>query len=123
LAEWWTVEQVLASRPAESADLGGSGVFPLVDFGGQATGALTMRDLQRVPMAQRAEIRLRDLVRGRRVRPMLVRPDSLLSEIALPLRRSGGVAVVVDQINHPVGLLTTAELSRATQLSRAAQSV
>jgi Zn-dependent protease len=139
LAEWWTVEQVLASRPAdyrsegyrpadyrpadyrpaENADLGGSGVFPLVDFGGQATGALTMRDLQRVPIAQRAEIRLRDLVRGRRVRPILVRPDSLLSEIALPLRASGGVAVVVDEINHPIGLLTTAELSRAARLVHA----
>ncbi|MDP9094662.1 MAG: site-2 protease family protein [Actinomycetota bacterium] len=117
LPEWWTVEQ------ADHAALGASDVFPLVDFGGQATGAITLRDLQRVPLAQRGEIRLRDLVRGRRLKPLVIRPESLLTEIALSLRRSGSVAVVVDEINRPIGLLTTADLSRATQLSRSSQSV
>src|SRR6266568_6666748 len=52
LADWWTVEQVLAHA---SPDHAATQAFPLVDFEGQATGALTLRDLHRIPVGRRAE--------------------------------------------------------------------
>jgi Zn-dependent protease/CBS domain-containing protein len=112
LAEWWTVEQVLAQA---SPDHAGAQAFPLVDFGGQVTGALTLRDLQRVPVGRRAETRIREIVRARRVRPLVVRREALLIEIALPMRQRGGFAVVVDDANRPIGVLTTDDLTRAAR--------
>ena len=112
LAEWWTVEQVLAQG---SPDHAVAQAFPLVDFAGQATGALTLADLQRVPVEQRQETRIRDIVRARRVQPLVVRRDALLTEIALPMRQRGGIAVVVDDENHPIGVLTADDLSRAAR--------
>jgi Zn-dependent protease len=112
LAEWWTVEQVLAqASPAHGA----AEAFPVVDLGGRATGALTLRDLQRVPVGRRAETRLRDIVRARRARPPLVRPEDLLTEVALAMRQGGGIAVVVDDANRPIGVLTADELARAAR--------
>lgn len=112
LPEWWTVEQVLAQA---SPDHAVAQAFPLVDFGGQATGALTPRDLQRIPVGLRAETRLREIVRARRVQPLLVRRGALLTEIALPMRQRGGIAVVVDDANHPIGVLTADDLAGAAR--------
>jgi Zn-dependent protease/CBS domain-containing protein len=112
LPEWWTVEQVLAQAPPDDA---AARAFPLVDFEGRATGALTLRDLQRVPVGRRAETRLRDIVRARRVQPLLVSRKALLTEIALPMRQRGGIAVVVDDENHPIGVLTADDLTRAAR--------
>lgn len=112
LAEWWTVEQVLAQA---SPDHARAQAFPVVDFGGRATGALTLRDLQRVPVGRRAETRIREMVRARRVRPLLVRREDVLTEVALPMRQRGGIAVVVDDENHPIGVLTADDLARAAR--------
>jgi Zn-dependent protease len=112
LAEWWTVEQVLAQGLPDHAV---AQAFPLVDFGGQAAGALTLRDLQRVPVGRRAETRIRDIVRARRVQPLVVTREALLTEIALPMRQRGGIAVVVDDENHPIGVLTPDDLARAAR--------
>ncbi len=112
LADWWTVEQVLAQASPGHAV---AHAFPLVDFGRQATGALTLRDLQRVPVGRRAETRIREIVRARRVQPLLVRREALLTEIALPMRQRGGIAVVVDDANHPIGVLTADDLARAAR--------
>jgi Zn-dependent protease len=112
LAEWWTVEQVLAQAAPDHAV---TQAFPLVDFGGQATGALTLRDLQRVPVERRAETRIRDIARARRVQPLVVRREALLTEIAPPMRQHGGIAVVVDDANHPIGILTADDLARAAR--------
>jgi Zn-dependent protease/CBS domain-containing protein len=112
LADWWTVEQVLAHA---SPDHAATQAFPLVDFEGQATGALTLRDLHRIPVGRRAETRMRDVVRARRVQPLVVRRENLLTEIALPMRQRGGIAVVVDDENHPIGVLTVDDLARAAR--------
>jgi Zn-dependent protease len=112
LPEWWTVEQVLAQAPPDHA---ATQPFALVDFGGQTTGALTLRDLHGVPVGRRAETRIRDIVRARRVPPLLVRRDALLTEIALPMRQRRGIAVVVDDENHPLGVLTADDLARAAR--------
>ena len=112
LADWWTVEQVLAQA---SPDHAVAQAFPLVGFGGQASGALTLRDLHRVPVGRRAETRIRDIVRARRVQPLVARRDALLTEIALPMRQRGGIAVVVNDENHPIGVLTADDLARAAR--------
>jgi Zn-dependent protease/CBS domain-containing protein len=112
LADWWTVEQVLAQA---SPDDPVARAFPLVDFAGQATGALTLRDLERIPVGRRAETRLRDIVRSRRGQPLLTRREALLTEIALQLRGHGGIAIVVDDDNHPIGVLTADDLARAAR--------
>jgi Zn-dependent protease/CBS domain-containing protein len=111
LADWWTVEQVLAQLPPDHQT---PPVFPLVDFAGQPTGALTRRDLEHVPAVRRVDTRLRDIVRSR-PRPLLLKPDDLLTESAPRLYQRGVVAIVVDENNHPVGVLTADHLARAAQ--------
>jgi CBS domain-containing protein len=115
LAEWWTVDQVLAQLPPDQHM---PQVFPLVSFAGQPTGALTRKDLERVPVVRRADTRLRDLVRGR-PGPLLLRPDDLLTESASRLYQRGVVGIVVDENNHPVGLLTADHLARVAAQSAA----
>jgi CBS domain-containing protein len=52
---------------------------------------------------------------ARRVQPLLVSRKALLTEIALPMRQRGGIAVVVDDENHPIGVLTADDLTRAAR--------
>jgi Zn-dependent protease len=111
LAEWWTVEQVLAQLPPAHQM---SQLFPLVNFAGQPTGALTRKDLEHVPDVRRADTRLRDIVRGRAL-PLLLRPDDLLTESAPRLYQRGVVGIVVDENNHPIGMLTADHLARVAQ--------
>jgi len=113
LADWWTVDQVLAGLSPDPGAVGQT--YAVVDFAGQATGALTRRDLDRVSVAVRAEVRVRDLVRSRRIRPLLVRPETRLSDVARVLRQHAGIAVVVAQDNHPIGVVTIDNLTRATR--------
>ena len=113
LAEWWTVEQVLAQASRDDQPV--ARAFPLADFAGHAAGALALRDLERVPVGRRAETRLRDIVRSRRGQPLLTRREALLTEIALQLRGHGGIAIVVDDDNHPIGVLTADDLARAAR--------
>jgi CBS domain-containing protein len=113
LAEWWTVEQVLAQAAPDDQLV--ARVFPLVDFAGQAAGALTVRDLERVPIERRAETRLRDIVRSRRAQPLLTRREALLTKIAGQLRQRGNIAIVVDDDIRPIGVLTADDLARVAQ--------
>jgi len=110
LAEWWTVEQVLNGLAPDSADA--AQIYPLVDFAGSAAGAVTRHDLDQVPAGVRADTRARDIVRTRRIRPLVVRPETMLSDVALPLRQHAGIAIVVDDENHPIGTVTTRDLTR-----------
>ena len=113
LADWWTVEQVLAGL---SPDPGAAGqIYPLADFAGRATGGLTRRDLDRVPATARADTRIRDIVRGRRNQPLLVPRDAKLGDVALALHQHAGVAIVVDDEHHPIGVITTNDLTLATR--------
>jgi len=109
VADWWTVDQFFARVDPEQF---GTGPFPLVDFGGQATGALTRPELERVPAERRDETRLRDIVAGRRVPPLLVPPSAQLASIVAVLRSHAGLAVVVDDAQHPIGIITAADLNR-----------
>jgi Mg/Co/Ni transporter MgtE len=105
LAEWWTVDQVLAGLAAQSTVA--VQIYPLVDFARQATGHVTRSDLDRVPIAVRADTRVRDIARGRRTQPLLIRPDTWLTDVALVIRQHAGVALVVDDDKHPIGIVST----------------
>jgi hypothetical protein len=86
----------------------------LVDFAGQATGALRRTDLDRVPVGVRSDKRIRDVVRERRIRPLLIRPEAKLRDVALLLRQHAGLAVVVDDASRPIGIVTTDDLKVKT---------
>jgi Zn-dependent protease len=116
LADWWTVEQSLAGlSPGPGA---GGQIYPLVDFAGQVTGALTLRDLDRVPLGLRSDTRVRDILRGRRIQPLMIRPDAKLSDVALVLRQHAGIAVVIDDGHRPVGIVTSDELAEASRSAK-----
>lgn len=112
VAEWWTVQQLLAQLTPDQV---AQPVFPLVDFGGQASGAVTLADLERVPAEHRADTRIRDVTR--RPRPMVVPHDALLADIVTPMRLHGGIAVVTAAENRPIGVITSTELVRAARLA------
>ena len=108
--EWWTAEQFFSRL---SADAAAQPVFPLVDFDGRITGALTLPDLAALPADQRGERRLREVAAGRRFRPLVLAPDSDLAEIA-PLLALHGEAVVAED-GRPIGLITRSEVGGAAQ--------
>jgi hypothetical protein len=116
LADWWTVDQVIAGLPTGPGDAGQ--IYPLVDFAGQATSALTRRELDRVPVNARTDTRIRDVVRRRRIRPLLVRPDARLSDVSLALRQHAGIAVVVDDDKRPIGVLGSDNLKVAARSAK-----
>ena len=112
LPDWWTVTQVLDElTPDQLAQT----VFPLVDFGGTVSGAVTLNDLERVPAAQRGDVRVREVVH--RARPLVVGEDATPADLVRALQRPGGVAVVIGADGHPVGVITVVELVRAARLA------
>jgi CBS domain-containing protein len=93
-----------------------TGVFPVVDLTGHTTGICTVADLDVVPSPRRTDTRLGALA-ARHVAPVVVvAPDTGAAEIADRIRPQHGVAVVED-LNHPVGVVTERELGRATHLA------
>jgi len=109
---WWTVEQFVAHlSPTRMA----AGVFPIVDLAGHTAGVFTLADLDAVPARHRVDTRLGALA-GRRASPVVVTTDANAAEIAVQIRPHGGIAVV-EEANHPVGVITALELSRAAHLS------
>lgn len=104
--DWWTVDRITPD---------GTGVVVLTDFGGQPAGALSRREIESVPEGQRAEVRLRDLVRARRVGAPIVMADASVDMLLAALRLGAGVAVVVDGAGRPVGTVTPDDIARAAR--------
>jgi Zn-dependent protease len=114
LPDWWTVSQLLGDLTADRA---GPPVLVLVDFSGAASGLITLGDLQRVPSERRPEVRLRELTGVRRDRLLLMKRDASIDRLAQQLPAHGGIALVVDEAQRPVGVIAAGELSRALQLA------
>jgi predicted transcriptional regulator len=109
---WWSVEQCVAHlSPTRIA----AGVFPVVDIAGHTAGVFTLGDLEAVPARHRVDTKMAALA-ARRVFPVVLTPDVDAAEIAAQLRLHGGIAVVEEE-NHPVGVVTALELSRAAHLT------
>jgi CBS domain-containing protein len=112
---WWTVQQFLSGlKPGELAQPG----LPVVDFAGQVTGAITLSDLKR---ASDKDARIRDIGGNRLLPPLLVRTDDPVEAVVTSLRLHDGLAVVIDEERHPIGLISFAELERAASPSTAAK--
>jgi CBS domain-containing protein len=108
LNDWWTVERVLPELDAAADD----DVVALVDFDSDAAGALTLRQLRRVPADDRADTRLRELARAGRVQPLRVTENASVPYIVATLREHAGIALVTNDGNYPVGIVTSRTLAR-----------
>jgi Zn-dependent protease len=108
LNDWWTVERVLPELDAAADD----DVVALVDFDSDAAGALTLRQLRRVPADDRADTRLRELARAGRVQPLRVTENASVPDIVATLREHAGIALVTNDRNYPVGIVTSRALAR-----------
>jgi Zn-dependent protease len=124
----------LSGAPAAPGLAGfGATAFPLVDFGGQAAGLLTLSQLAAVPAERHAEARLRD------VAPPLAHVVTTLAHVVTTLAdepvasllgrlsvwplvpaavHTAGYALVLGPDGPPAGVLTPADLSRATQIGQ-----
>ena len=111
--DWWTVEHFVSSL---TADASRQPVFPLVDLDGRFDGTLTLTTLDHVPAEHRADTRVRDLA-APSGRILQAAPGDDLAHLLLPLHLRGGMAVVVED-GRPVGVITDADLARATRLAR-----
>jgi Zn-dependent protease len=112
--DWWTPEQfgAVATQAHAAAPL-----LVLVDFPGEVSGVVGLRELQRLPAARRGEVRLRELTRLRGDRLLRVTADTLVEDLLPKLAAHGGVAVVVDEVHRPIGVVTGAELRHAARLA------
>jgi Zn-dependent protease/CBS domain-containing protein len=110
-ADWWTVQQFLDQLTPERL---GQPVFPLVEFNGNISGLVTVRDLERIAPDRRATTQLRDV--AARNKAPLVKPDTPLPELLLSLHLRGGTAIVVDG-GHPVGVVTEVDIGRVAELA------
>lgn len=108
---WWTVQQFLSGL--QSSELAQPGLA-VVDFAGQVTGAINLSDLKR---ASDKDARIRDIGGNRRLPPLLVRTDDPVEAVVTSLRLHNGLAVVIDEERHPIGLISFAELERAVSLA------
>ena len=114
LPDWWTVDQYHARMaPVGDAD---QPAFPLVDLQGQVTGALTRADLDQLPRTDTSEVRLRDVARRVRRRPMVLIPrDSPVSRLGGSVVQRGAIAVVVNADQQPLGVITGKQITQASE--------
>lgn len=113
LPDWWMVQRAIDELLAQSPVR----VFPMVNFAGQSVGVITLAELQRVPVADRDRLRLREL-RHRAVSATLPPPTPVRD--ALPLLARG--AVVVAEL-QPVGVVLPEDITRAMRAAQARRGI
>jgi Zn-dependent protease len=109
---WWTVADLLAELRRGYA---GQQVFPLVDLDGRPRTLLWLREIQRLPASERDTTPLHAVARSR-TPALAVVPETPLSELLLPMRTHGGIAVVVDR-DQAIGTISDTELAAALTLA------
>lgn len=110
----WPVADVLRSHAADS----GHRVFPLIDPAGHPVALLAWSDLSRISPAARATTELSAL--ARRLPPAaVVHEDELLADAATRVLPRPGLdaLVVVDESDHPTGIVTATDLIAACDRS------
>lgn len=111
--QWWTVGRFLAEL---TPDRLAQQVYPVVDWDGHPAGAITVRDLERVPARARDETYLRDVAARHRPAPLVVDADTACERFVPLLRLHGGIAVVTEEA-RPVGVITDVQLARTARLA------
>jgi Zn-dependent protease/CBS domain-containing protein len=86
-------------------------VYPVVDDG-RFVGLLWLRDAGRVPLDERAAVRVRDVMRPAAEVPV-VHPDDLIEDVVPLLGHEPGRVVVSDPLGQVVGILSDTDLTRA----------
>lgn len=109
---WFTVDQLIRSSTFEQL---GRGVLVLVDTDGRYVGTTTVSALDRVDPERRATTRMADL---HAVRSIATAGTTPVPDLLVDLARRAAVAVVVDADHRPEGLLTQADVARASGLAR-----
>ncbi|MGG2460340.1 site-2 protease family protein [Streptomyces sp. RGM 3693] len=109
-ADWLTVQRFIDEVAVHT----GHSAVPLLDFEGRPSGIVHLRRLAAIPVAQRAELRVRDVAT-----PLsqcaVAAPDDLLTEaLEKPSLRTGMRILVVDA-GHLVGIITAKDVSRLMQ--------
>ncbi|MFF2806645.1 site-2 protease family protein [Streptomyces sp. NPDC058000] len=109
-ADWLTVQRFIDEVAVHT----GHSAVPLLDFEGRPSGIVHLRRLVAIPVAQRAELRIRDVAT-----PLsqcaVAAPDDLLTEaLEKPSLRTGMRILVVDG-GHLVGIITAKDVSRLMQ--------
>jgi Zn-dependent protease len=126
---WQTVAAFLAGQDEDRLrGVAGPGTtaFALRDFDGGPAGILTLSQLARVPAAQRDTVRLRDVATPQQYVVTTTADEPLSSLIGkfsgwprVPAAaHTAGHALVLGEDGEPAGVLTPADLSRASLLSR-----
>lgn len=115
---WQSVTEFVAEHPS------GFTAMPLRDFDGSAAGLLTLSQLAAVPPDRRNGARLRDIATPAG-HVVTTTQDELLTSLLERLSawpripaavHTAGHALILDDAGHPAGVLTPADLARATQL-------
>jgi CBS domain-containing protein len=91
--------------------------YPLVDHRGRLTGLVTLNRVRAVPYSRRPDTHLRDIACAPEEVPT-ARPDEPLTAL-LPRMRGcpDGRAVVLDEHDRVIGLVSSTDISRSLQLA------
>ncbi|MFI8520929.1 site-2 protease family protein [Streptomyces sp. NPDC085481] len=109
--DWLTVERCIdevAMRARHST-------LPLIDFGGRPSGLVDLSQFARIPVAQREELRVRDVATPLS-RCTTCTPDELLEGVLDKARPSrSGIRILVTEGGLLVGIITTGDITRLVQ--------
>ena len=110
---WWTLGRLVAALG--EAPVRQSAV-PIVDVDGRAAGGVTLNDLERAVRRGDYQRRIDELRPGARL--PLVPASAPLTDALAALRPPPHLAVVVNELHHPVGLLEERTIVRSVQARR-----
>ncbi|WP_369360230.1 site-2 protease family protein [Streptomyces sp. cg2] len=109
-ADWLTVQRFIDEVAVQT----GHSAVPLLDFEGRPSGVVQLRRLASIPLAQREELRVRDVAT-----PLsqcaVAAPDDLLTEALDKLSLTTGMRILVVDAGHLVGIITGKDVSRLMQ--------
>ncbi|QRX95991.1 MULTISPECIES: site-2 protease family protein [Streptomyces] len=109
-ADWLTVQRFIEEVAVHT----GHSAVPLLDFEGRPSGMAQLRRLAAIPVAQREELRVRDVAT-----PLshcaVAAPDELLTEALEKLSLRAGLPILVVDAGHLVGIITAKDVSRLMQ--------
>ncbi|MFB6565619.1 MULTISPECIES: site-2 protease family protein [Streptomyces] len=109
-ADWLTVQRFIDEVAVQT----GHSAVALLDFEGRPSGLVQLRRLAAIPLAQRAELRVRDVATPLSQCAVAAPDDLLIEALEKPSLRTGMRILVVDA-GHLVGIVTAKDVSRMMQ--------
>ncbi|MER7985482.1 site-2 protease family protein [Streptomyces noursei] len=109
-ADWLTVQRFIDEVAVQT----GHSAVALLDFEGRPSGLVQLRRLATIPLAQRAELRVRDVATPLSQCAVAAPDDLLVEALEKPSLRTGMRILVVDA-GHLVGIVTAKDVSRMMQ--------